>query len=133
MKIPPPPSKQMMHRVLIVEDDYHLADTLCEVLTFENCLVDVAANGMEARDKLRSADYDAIVCDLIMPMIDGEALYNDVAREFPYLADKFLFITGHASAKGGFTSFIWQTGNTLLEKPFEMDQFCAALRDVFKR
>ena len=119
--------------VLIVEDDYHLADTLCEVLTYENCLADVAANGMEARDKLRGADYEAVVCDLIMPLIDGEALYNEIAREHPYLADKFLFITGHASAKSGFTSFIRQTGNSLLEKPFEMDQFRTALRDVFAR
>ena len=39
---------QVIHHVLVVEDDYELADLLSEVLTFENCTVDLASNGMEA-------------------------------------------------------------------------------------
>lgn len=127
------PPKQVMHRVLIVEDDYRLAETLCEVLTYENCLPEIAANGMEARDKISCADYDAIVCDLIMPLIDGERFYKEIARDYPYLANRFLFITGQAALKGSFTSLVHETGNSLLEKPFEIDQFRAALQELFQR
>lgn len=122
-----------INRVLVVDDDYQLAELLSDVLTYENCTADVAANGMEAMEKLRGADYEAVVCDLMMPRVDGESLYNEVVRQYPYLAEKFLFITGNPARKSGLTDFIHRTGNTLLEKPFEMEQFRAALKELFAR
>ena len=124
---------EFIQRVLVVEDDHELADLLSEVLTYENCTADLASNGMEAMEKLRGADYDAIVCDLMMPRVDGEALYNQVTQQYPYLADRFLFITGEAVRKGGLTDFIYRTGNTLLEKPFEIEQLRSALQELFRR
>ena len=127
------PPVQQMRLVLVVEDDLQLADLLAEVLVYENCTPDVVSNGMEALDKVRTTSYDAIICDLMMPRVDGQALYEEVTREMPYMADKFLFITGQASHKGGLSDFISQTGNRLLEKPFEMDDLRSALREVFDR
>jgi len=124
---------EFVQRVLVVEDDHELADLLSEVLTYENCTADLASNGMEAIEKLRGADYDAIVCDLMMPRVDGEALYGQVTQQYPYLADRFLFITGEAVRKGGLTDFIYRTGNALLEKPFEVEQLRAALQELFRR
>lgn len=129
----PQPPKAFINRVLVVEDDYQLAELLAEVLTYENCTADIAANGMEALDLLRGADYDAVLCDLMMPRFDGEALYREAAKSYPHLADRFLFITGHASRRGGFTDYIYSTGNTILEKPFEIEQLRAALQELFKR
>src|ERR1700688_3912617 len=108
-------TERVMHRVLVVDDDHDLAVLLSEVLTYENCEVDIAANGMEAMDRLRTGDYDAVLCDLMMPRVDGEALYNDVVRDYPYLANRFLFVTGQPSRKAGFSDFIWRTGNQLIE------------------
>src|ERR1035438_6781630 len=88
------PPKRVMHRVLVVDDDHDLAVLLHEVLTYENCEVDIAGNGMEAMDCLRTGDYEAVVCDLMMPRVDGEAVYNDVVQNYPYLANRFLFVTG---------------------------------------
>ncbi len=124
---------QFIRQVLVVEDDYELADVLAEVLTHENCVSEHASNGMEALDKLRTGNFDAIICDVMMPRVDGEAFYLQVAKEFPYLAERFLFITGQAARKAGLTDFIWRTGNTLLEKPFDVEQFRAAMQEVFAR
>ena len=129
----PKQSVQHMRHVLIVEDDLELADLLGEVLVFENCTPDIVSNGMEALEKLRANQYDAVICDLMMPRVDGQALYEEVTRDMPYMAEKFLFITGQASRRGGFSDFISQTNNRLLEKPFEMDDFRSALREVFER
>ena len=126
-------SVQLIRHVLVVEDDYELADVLAEVLTHENCVPDHAPNGMEALTKIRSTHFDAVICDLMMPRVDGRAFYDQVAKEYPYLADHFLFITGQASAKAGLTEFISRTGNALLEKPFDIEQFRAALRELFDR
>lgn len=125
--------KDFIRPVLVVEDDHDLADLLAEVLTYENCTADVASNGMEALERLRGADYEAVICDLMMPRFDGEALYREVARHYPHLADRFLFITGNAARRGGLTDYIYSTGNTILEKPFEMEQLRAALQELFRR
>ena len=112
--------RQVMRRVLVVDDDYDLAQLLREVLTFDNCEVDIATNGMEAMDRLRAEEYDAVICDLMMPRVDGEVLYNDVVREYPFLAQRFIFVTGQASRKAGFSDFVERTGNYLIEKPFDL-------------
>ena len=122
-----------MHRVLVVDDDHDLAELLREVLTYENCEADVASNGMEAIEQLHAHDYEAILCDLMMPRVDGEALYNEVTRQYPYLADRFLFVTGQASCRAGFSDFIYRTGNRLVEKPFEIQELRRAVREIFQR
>lgn len=126
-------SQQVMHRVLVVDDDYDLAQLLREVLTYENCEAEIACNGMEAMDCLRTGDYDAVICDLMMPRVDGEALYNEVARDFPHLANRFLFVTGQASRKAGFSDFVSRTENHVIEKPFDIQALRIAVRDIFQR
>jgi CheY-like chemotaxis protein len=125
--------EQVMHRVLVVDDDYDLAQLLRDVLTYENCEVEIAGNGMEAMDRLRTSDYEAVICDLMMPRVDGEALYNDVVQAYPYLADRFLFVTGQASRKAGFSDFVSRTGNNLIEKPFDIHQLRRLVRELFQR
>jgi len=124
---------EFVRHVLIVEDDFELADLLGEVLTHENCTSEHASNGMEGISKLRGASFDGIICDLMMPRVDGEQFYHQVAKDFPYLADRFLFITGQASSKAGLGDFITRTGNTLLEKPFDIEPLRVALRELFAR
>lgn len=123
----------IVRQVLIVEDDHELANTLSEVLTFENCTVDVCTNGMEALDKLRGAGYDAVICDLMLPRLDGESFYREAAKLYPYMADRFIFITGQAVRRAGFTDFVQRTRNILLEKPFEVEDFRAVVREVLER
>jgi two-component system, cell cycle sensor histidine kinase and response regulator CckA len=124
---------QLVRHVLVVEDDFELADVLTEVLTHENCVSEHASNGMEALGKMGVADFDAIICDLMMPRVDGQAFYTQVARNYPYLADRFLFITGHAARRAGLSDFILRTGNALLEKPFTVEQLREALKELFER
>jgi CheY-like chemotaxis protein len=125
--------RQVMRRVLVVDDDYDLAQLLREVLTYDNCEVDIATNGMEAMDRLHTGEYDAVICDLMMPRVDGEVLYNDVVREYPFLASRFIFVTGQASRKAGFSDFVGRTGNHLIEKPFDLPAFRAAVQETIER
>ena len=69
----------------------------------------------------------------MMPRMDGETLYNQVAKQSPHLADRFIFITSQAARRSGFTDFVSRTGNILLEKPFEIEQIRAALQELLHR
>ena len=134
---PPKPAaprpKAFIRHVLVVEDDYEFADMLAQVLTFENCTAEIAANGMEALDKMRGGNYDGIICDLMMPRVDGKTFFKEVEKLYPYMADRFLFVTGQASLRAGLTDFIRHTQNKLLEKPFEIEQLREAIRELFQR
>jgi len=123
----------IIRRVLIVEDDYHLAEIIAEVLTFENCEPDTAANGMEALERLRGGDYDAVICDVMMPRIGGEDFHRELTREFPHLAERVLFITGAPAARGGLTDFIARAGLPMLEKPFRVEDLRAAVHELLRR
>ena len=125
--------KQLMNRLLVVDDDHDLAQSLAEMLTYENCAVDTAGNGMEALEQMRIVNYDAIISDMSMPHMDGEKLHYEVAKEFPYLADRFVFITGHLEWRGNLMDFAERTGNILLTKPFAAEQLLAAVKGVLRR
>lgn len=58
-------------RLLVVEDELELANTLQKALVEAGFLVDVAADGDEALWKAEAAPYDAIVLDLLIPAVDG--------------------------------------------------------------
>lgn len=125
--------KTVFRSVLVVEDDHRLAELLSEVLTFENCVVDLAGNGMEALEKLASASPDVVICDMMMPLMDGRSFYEEVVKRHPFLAERFLFISGTAAALPGTVEFISRSNNALLSKPFEIDQFRVALAELFAR
>ncbi|PYK36938.1 MAG: hypothetical protein DME49_13750 [Verrucomicrobia bacterium] len=61
--------------VLVVDDDQQLASALQWILADENFFVDVAFDGEEALLKLKTHEYDAVVCDLKMPRLRGDEFY----------------------------------------------------------
>ncbi len=58
-------------RLLVVEDEPGLAETLRKTLEEEGFAVDLAADGDEGLDRLCSAPYDAVVLDVMLPRLDG--------------------------------------------------------------
>src|SRR6266436_532329 len=63
------------HAVLLVDDDRQLAQALQWILADANFLVDVANDGEEAIVKVRANEYDAVVCDVMMPKLRGDEFY----------------------------------------------------------
>ena len=82
--------------ILLVDDDQDLADTLKELLEARNFLVAVQPNGAAALREVQAIDYDVIVCDMLMPKMAGDLFYLAVKKIKPELADRFVFVTGHA-------------------------------------
>lgn len=57
--------------VLITDDDPGIRGLLATVTLQTGCTVDTAANGFEAMEKLRTRSYDLLLLDLMMPMMSG--------------------------------------------------------------
>lgn len=71
----------MSQRVLIVEDDEHVAALLRELLVQAGYGVEVAEDGLKGLLALQRVDADALLLDIMMPEVDGERLLAQVLEE----------------------------------------------------
>lgn len=110
-----PSTERSVPRVLLVDDDAAVAKALAAVLSRAGYLVTVAGSAREA-EILLDERFDALVLDLRMPEMRGDALYYLAAARQPWLADRTLFVTGDITEQA--EQIIRQTGCELLHKPF---------------
>lgn len=104
-------------KVLIVDDEPLVRRALATVLGAHHDVV-VAENGKHALEQLAAHPVDVIVCDVMMPVMNGKELYEHLHAHQPELARRFVFITG--GSLGSVTGFLEQTDALILYKPFEL-------------
>jgi signal transduction histidine kinase/CheY-like chemotaxis protein len=114
---------------LIVEDEPALASAVVEGLTDAGYLVVHAANGEEALARVAERTFDAIVCDLKMPRVDGPAFYRAIAASSPALARRVIFVTGDVAGTEA-ERFLEETGCRWLPKPFRLSDLLRTVREV---
>jgi two-component system cell cycle sensor histidine kinase/response regulator CckA len=107
-------------RVLLLEDDEQFQEIMREFL--ESNFFDVVAvrNGVEGVQDILKNDFDAIICDMMMPTLPGDMFYLAVERMRPHLCRRFVFITGYRG-NPKITEFIKKVNGTILIKPFHVD------------
>jgi len=127
----PPRSVRSGVRVLVVEDEPPLARALAEEIgqTHE---VDVAPGAVEALAALVDKRFDVILCDMLMPGMSGEALYEKVLADKPEMAKRFVFMTGVGFGTD-VERFLAGSGRPVLEKPFSAADALAAIQKVVTR
>jgi PAS domain S-box-containing protein len=106
-------------RLLIVEDEPVVARLLERVLSRDHD-VDLAADGVDALNLLSlNHDYDIVLCDVMMPRMNGMELFEQVTRENAELAARFVFMTGGAT-RPDVQGFLDSVPNEKLYKPFSV-------------
>lgn len=115
--------------VLLVDDDRQLATALQWILADQNFMVDVAYDGDEALNKVKANEYDAVICDVMMPKLRGDEFYVQAREMRPSLTDRFIFITGFA-ADPKINKFLTQTDVKYLVKPFPVQHLIDCVRQL---
>jgi CheY-like chemotaxis protein len=118
-----------MVQMLVVDDDRMLAETLRAMIQAYSpaTAVEIMTSGADAATLLESgAAFDLVICDLIMPGMDGIALYERLRDAGHPAAGRMVFITG-----GAFTdraaAFLSRTPVRHLQKPFDLRQLGALI------
>jgi len=121
-----------LHRILLVEDDHSLRETLADVLADEGFEVACASNGREALDQLgKGLLPDLIVLDLVMPVMDGWA-FRDAQRQRPELAGIPMVVLSASSPTDG--ARLRALGvEAVLSKPVGMERLLRAVRGLADR
>jgi signal transduction histidine kinase/ActR/RegA family two-component response regulator len=113
-------------RVLVVDDEPPLARALGQMLQDEH-EVEVVTSGEDAMKRLGAgAEYDVILCDLMMAGLGGVDVHDRLRAERPDMARRIVFMTG-----GVFSTrterFLAEVKNLCLDKPFTQEGVRAAL------
>jgi two-component system NtrC family sensor kinase len=116
-------------RILLVEDERPLATAVAEALTDAGLTVEHAGDGEEAFARVRQTTYDAVICDLKMPRVDGMMLYRAIAAATPMLARRVIFVTGDVAGTDA-ERFLEESGCRWLAKPFRLADLLVTLREV---
>jgi PAS domain S-box-containing protein len=116
-------------RILVVDDEVDVLETVGRRLIAEGHQVDSASGGEEAWRLIQEKDYDAIVTDLRMPGVDGSELYRRVKEMDESVARRVIFITGDSMSPET-SKFLGDAGNQTLAKPFAGDSLLRAVQSV---
>ena len=117
-------------RVLLVEDHQPLVRVLKQGLEEEGFAVDAARDGEEADFKARSATYDVIILDLMLPKEDGLSLLKRWRKDG--INTHVLVLTARSSIEDKVRGL--DTGaDDYLTKPFELEELLARLRALVRR
>jgi len=107
-------------RILIVDDESEMLDMLFNLLKNDGFRVDTARNGKLALEKIQIRDYEVIVCDVKMPVMNGKQFYEILKERKPKLAEKIIFISGDIINKDTIR-FLKTCGCVYLGKPFKIE------------
>ncbi len=119
-------------RILVVEDEVSVANLISDVLKDEGHQVEFTLDSQEGLAKLSRGHYDAILCDLRMPRLDGQAFYDALVQAGSPMKDRILFITGDTLAPRT-RDFLGPRGLPHLDKPFLVEELILAVQGILER
>jgi two-component system NtrC family sensor kinase len=118
-------------RVLIVEDEPTVAQLVADVLRDEGFETEVHLDGRDAAARAASEPFDLIICDMKMPNLDGQNLYDAVQNTRKNVARRFLFVTG--DVLGAKThEFLNRHQLPHVAKPFRVEELLEKVHQVLQ-
>ncbi|MDH1629386.1 response regulator [Pseudomonas mosselii] len=116
-----------MNSILIVDDEYLIADILGFALEDEGYLVEKASNGRKALEALREKRVDLVITDYMMPVLNGEELLNAIRDELQMADLPVILMSGAQASQGRACPGRFAA---VFDKPFDMDRMIATVREL---
>ena len=116
-----------MLKILVIDDEKSIRNTLKDILGFEGYQVEIAENGMIGIDMVRSADYDIILCDIKMPDMDGIEVLEHIMHLKP--ESTIVMISGHSTIDTAVEA-IKKGAFDFIEKPLDLNRLLITLRNA---
>ena len=109
-------------RILIVEDEFKIADVVANRLRKENYIVDIFVDGEEGLDNALTNIYDLIILDVMLPKINGFKILEEIRKN--RIESKVIMLTAKSMLEDKLNGF--NTGaNDYLTKPFHIEELVA--------
>ncbi len=109
-------------RILIIDDEQSILEFTSELLSLHGVRVETSTNGSEALERIKSNEYDLIITDIKMPVLNGKELYHILKEQYASLSLKILFMTGDTISEDT-KQFIHDSNLPFISKPFSSEDF----------
>ncbi|MDT0199320.1 MULTISPECIES: response regulator transcription factor [unclassified Acinetobacter] len=119
-----------MHKILIIEDDFMIAESTETLLKLHQFDVHWVNNGIEGLKQLQQQVYDIVLLDLGLPMMDGMLVLKNIRQKFPNLP--VLIISARDQLQNRVDG-LNQGADDYLIKPYEFDELLARIHALIRR
>ncbi len=117
-------------RILLVEDDFTLAETLAEALSDQLYTVDLAADGVLAWDYIKAIEYDLMLLDVMLPRLDGISLCQQLRAQNYQMP--ILMITARDTVSDKIVG-LDAGADDYVVKPVDLGELFARIRALLRR
>ncbi|BFT76118.1 response regulator transcription factor [Paenibacillus sp. P36] len=117
-------------RLLIVEDEIHLAEALTQILKKHNYSVDTVHDGQSGLDNALSGIYDLLLLDIMLPEIDGITLLKTIRSKG--IATPVILLTAKGEISDKITG-LDHGADDYVAKPFSTEELLARIRAALRR
>ncbi len=119
-----------MPAVLIIDDERSIRFALREILEYENFKVDEAANGAEGLKLAAKENYDLILCDIKMPVMDGTEVLPKLLELHPDVP--VVMISGHGTIETAVEA-IKKGAFDYISKPLDLNRLLVTVRNAMDK
>ncbi len=117
-------------KILLVEDEEHLLKTILLNLELEGYQVITASDGIDALKKFRSASFDLIILDVMLPELNGFDVCEEIRKENTQVPVLFLTAKGTSTDK---VKGLKLGADDYLTKPFNLEELLLRIQILIKR
>lgn len=117
-------------RILIIEDEYSLADVVASRLKKEKYMVDICTDGEEGFYKATTNTYDLIILDVMLPHMNGFDILKNIRKE--EVDSKVIMLTAKSTLEDKLDG-LENGANDYVTKPFHIDELVARINIQLKR
>lgn len=117
-------------KILIIEDEYNLADVIKERLEKEKLIVDIVEDGEEGYYYASTNTYDLIILDVMLPNMSGFQILNKLRTD--NINSKIIMLTARSTIEDKLNG-LENGADDYLTKPFHMDELVARVNIQLKR
>lgn len=121
-----------MKKILLIEDNDDIRNNTCEILELANYEVQVAENGKLGVEKALRFKPDLIICDIMMPELDGYGVLHAVQKNESIQRTPFIFLTAKTE-RSDFRKGMESGADDYITKPFDGTELLAAVDGRLKK
>lgn len=119
-----------MPKILVIDDERSIRNTLREILEYEKFDVDDAEDGAVGLEKIKSNTYDLVLCDIKMPKVDGMEVLEQAQQSKPDTT--IVMISGHGNIDTAVEA-IKKGAFDYISKPLDLNRLLVTIRNAMDR
>ena len=111
-------------KILVIDDEQVILDAVTRIVSYDDIKVDSQSNPKEALQMISQKEYSLILCDILMPELDGFSILEELQKK--KLITPVIMITGYSTVENAVKS-LYKGAIDFIPKPFSFEELNSAI------